>query len=75
MGGRPSGRKMYVGPMRIVDIVSATNVKKQKSRNSQSQVVPADKLKVCRGETPHLWLFIDDRAEDVVATSEDEGVD
>ena len=34
-----------------------------------------DKLKVCRGETQPSWLFIDDRAEDVVAASEDEGVD
>ena len=34
-----------------------------------------DKLKLCRGETPGSWLFIDDGAEDVVAASEDEGVD
>ena len=50
---------MYVGPMLTVDIISATNVKIQKSRNSPSQVVHMDKLKVCRGETPTSWLLID----------------
>ena len=34
-----------------------------------------DKLRVCRGETPRSWLFIDDGAENVVVASEDEGVD
>ena len=67
--------KMYVGPMLIVDIVSATNVNMQKSRNRQSQVVHVDKLKVCRGKIPTSWLFIDDGAEDVAAASEDEVVD
>ena len=67
--------KMYVGLMLIVDNVFATNVKIHKSRNGQSQVVHVDKLKVCRWETPSSWLFIDDGAEDVVAASEDEGVD
>ena len=66
---------MYVGPKLIVDIVSATNVKIQKSRNSQSQVVHVDKLKVCRWEAPTSRLFIDDREEDVIAASEDEGGD
>ena len=56
---------MYVGPMLIVDIVSAANVKIQKSRNSQ--VVHVNKLKVCRGETPTSWLFVDDVAEYVAA--------
>ena len=73
-GRSPKWSKMYVGPMLIVDIVSATNLKIQKSRNSQSQVVHVHKLKVCTGETPRSWLFIDDGAEDVVAASEDEGV-
>ena len=54
-GGRPKWSKMYVGPMLIVDVISATNVKIQKSRNSPSQVVRVDKLKVCRGETPKSW--------------------
>ena len=65
--------KKYASPMLIVDIVSNTNFKIQKSRNSQSQVVHVDKLKICRGQTPSSWLFIDDGAENIVA--EDEGVD
>ena len=75
MGDRPSSQKIYVGPMLIVDIVSITNVKIQRSRNCQSQVVRVDKLKVCRGETLRSWLFIDDGAENVIAASEDEVVD
>ena len=35
----PKLSKMYVGSMLIVDVISATNVKIQKSRNSPSQVV------------------------------------
>ena len=66
--------KMYAGPMLIVDIVSATNVKIQKSRNSQCQVVLVDKPKT-PGETPGSWLFIDNGAEEVVVASEDESVD
>ena len=34
-GRLPKWSKMYVGPMLIVDIVSATNAKIQKARNSQ----------------------------------------
>ena len=67
--------KMYVGPMLIVDIVSATNVKIQKSRNSQSQAVHVNKLKVCRMKTPRSWLFIDYGAEGAVAAMENDGVD
>ena len=74
-GRSPKWSKMYVDPMLIVDIVSATNVKIQKSHNSQSPVVHVDKLKVCSAETPKSWLFIDDGTEDVVAVSEDEGAD
>ena len=73
-GRSPKWLKMYDGPMLIVAIISATNVKIQKSRNNQSQVVHVDELKVCRGETPSSWLFIGDGAEDLVAASEDEGV-
>ena len=50
---------MYVGPMLIVDVIFATNVKIQKSCNSPSQVVHVDKLKGCQGETPASWLPVD----------------
>ena len=50
-GRSPKWSKLYVGPMLIVDIVSTTNVKIQKSRNSRSQVVHVDKLKVFRETT------------------------
>ena len=73
-GGRPKWSKMYVGPMLIVDVISATNVKIQKSRNSPSQVVHVHKMKVCRGETPASWLLVD--MDDNTATaSEDEPED
>ena len=54
-GRSPKWSTMYVGSMLIVNVISATNVKIQKSRNSPSQVVRVDKLKVCRGETPKSW--------------------
>ena len=58
---------MYVGTMLIV--ISATNVKIQKSRNSPSQVVH-----VCRGETQKSWQLVD--MDDNTATaSEDEPED
>ena len=70
----PKWSKMYVGSMLIVDVISATNVKIQKSRNSPSQVVHVDKLKVCRGETPTFWLLVD--MDDNTATaSEDDPED
>ena len=63
---------MYVCPMLIVDVISATNVKVQKSRKSLSQVVHVDKLKVCRGETQKAWLMVDVDDDDADAASEDE---
>ena len=65
---------MYVGPMLIVDVISATNVKLQKSCSSPSQVVYVDKLKVCRGETPKSWLPVD-MDENPATASEDEPKD
>ena len=65
---------MYVGPMLIVEVISATNVKTRKSGKSPSQVVHVDKLKVCREETPKSWLPVD--LDDNTATaSEDEPED
>ena len=62
---------MYVGPMLIVDVISAINVKIQKSRNSPCHVVHVDKRKICRAETPKSWLPVD--MDDNTATaSEDE---
>ena len=47
---------MYVGPKLIVDVISATNVNIQRSRNRPGQVFHMDKLKVCRGGTQKSWL-------------------
>ena len=46
-GQSPKRSKMYVGPMLIVDAITATNVKIAKLHNSSSQVVHVDTLKIC----------------------------
>ena len=45
--------------MLIVEVIFASNVKIQKLRNSPSQVVHVDKLKVCLGDIPKSWLPVD----------------
>ena len=60
--------------MLIIDAISATNVKIQKSCNSLSQVVHVDKLKVCRGEIPKSWLSVE-MDNNTATASEDEPED
>ena len=71
-GCSPKWSKMYVGPLLIVGIVSATNVSVQKTRNSPREVVQVDKLKVCRGETPKSSLPANEDDEDTVTVSGEE---
>ena len=72
-GRSPKWSKMYVDLMPIVDVISATNVKIQKSLNSPSQVVHVDKMNVCRGKTSRSWLLVD--VDHAVTASGDETAD
>ena len=56
VGCTPKWYKTYIGPMLVVEVVSVTNVRIQWNRRSKSMLVHADKLKLCKGDTPKAWL-------------------
>ena len=52
----PKWARHYVGSMLVTKVLSPTNFCIQKSKHSNSKVAHMDKLKSCRGVTPHSWL-------------------
>ena len=55
-GKSPKWQMMYTGPHLIVRKIPPSNYVIQRSARATTQVVHADKLKFCYGETPKSWL-------------------
>ena len=68
----PKRFKTYIGPMLVLGVVSATNVRIQRNRRSKSMLVHFDKLKLCKGDTPKAWLSEVERDATELEDAEDD---